>query len=244
MTFQRSDRARGPARRGPRRRLLHELEDAEPASDHEGLCRGLFFAEAVVACEKAQSSTPFKWNGGKQTAVIGVNSVRLEQGHRHRELHARCRQRLLRLRSDQEKSRYRFEFPRTGVGPNPVSGTETSDDHPTTIPERMAGPIPNSAGSRSARLPRRLPTLPPTRRNAGETGRSARWATATSISSSSSRGPGSIAVKQALPYVRLVGESWPLPLSRSHYEHLALTHRPGWRPGWCPRFSIMMRRSP
>ena len=26
---------------------------------------------------------------------------------------------------------------------------------------------------------------------------------------------GGIAVKQALPYVRLVGESWPLPLSRS-----------------------------
>ena len=34
-----------------------------------------------------------------------------------------------------------------------------------------------------------------------------------------------IAVKQALPYVRLVGESWPLPLSRSHYEHLALVHQ-------------------
>jgi 5-methylthioribose kinase len=34
---------------------------------------------------------------------------------------------------------------------------------------------------------------------------------------------GGIAVKQALPYVRLVGESWPLPLSRSHYEHQALT---------------------
>ena len=33
---------------------------------------------------------------------------------------------------------------------------------------------------------------------------------------------GGIAVKQALPYVRLVGESWPLPLSRAHYEHLAL----------------------
>jgi 5-methylthioribose kinase len=31
-----------------------------------------------------------------------------------------------------------------------------------------------------------------------------------------------IAVKQALPYVRLVGESWPLPLSRAHYEHMAL----------------------
>ena len=36
---------------------------------------------------------------------------------------------------------------------------------------------------------------------------------------------GGIAVKQALPYVRLVGESWPLPLSRAHYEHLALVHQ-------------------
>src|SRR3954451_14904146 len=35
---------------------------------------------------------------------------------------------------------------------------------------------------------------------------------------------GGLAVKQALPYVRLVGESWPLPLSRAHFEHLALTH--------------------
>jgi 5-methylthioribose kinase len=33
---------------------------------------------------------------------------------------------------------------------------------------------------------------------------------------------GGIAVKQALPYVRLVGESWPLPLDRAHFEHLAL----------------------
>ena len=31
------------------------------------------------------------------------------------------------------------------------------------------------------------------------------------------------AVKQALPYVRLVGNSWPLPLSRAHYEHMALS---------------------
>src|SRR5687767_5750443 len=36
---------------------------------------------------------------------------------------------------------------------------------------------------------------------------------------------GGVAVKQALPYVRLVGESWPLPLSRSHYEYLALTEQ-------------------
>ena len=33
------------------------------------------------------------------------------------------------------------------------------------------------------------------------------------------------AVKQALPYVRLIGESWPLPLSRSHFEHSALTRQ-------------------
>jgi 5-methylthioribose kinase len=43
-----------------------------------------------------------------------------------------------------------------------------------------------------------------------------------------------IAVKQALPYVRLVGESWPLPLSRSHYEHLALTHQAKLAPGLVP----------
>ena len=36
---------------------------------------------------------------------------------------------------------------------------------------------------------------------------------------------GGVAVKQALPYVRLVGESWPLPLSRAHYEHMALTEQ-------------------
>jgi len=34
-----------------------------------------------------------------------------------------------------------------------------------------------------------------------------------------------VAVKQALPYVRLVGEGWPLPLSRAHYEHMALSEQ-------------------
>ena len=43
-----------------------------------------------------------------------------------------------------------------------------------------------------------------------------------------------VAVKQALPYVRLVGESWPLPLSRSHYEYLALTHQARLAPGLVP----------
>ena len=45
---------------------------------------------------------------------------------------------------------------------------------------------------------------------------------------------GGIAVKQALLYVRLVGESWPLPLSRSHYEYLALTHQARLAPGLVP----------
>lgn len=40
---------------------------------------GAVFADAVAACERAQSSTPFKWNGGKQTAVIGLNSVKLDK---------------------------------------------------------------------------------------------------------------------------------------------------------------------
>lgn len=45
---------------------------------------------------------------------------------------------------------------------------------------------------------------------------------------------GGVAVKQALPYVRLVGESWPLPLSRSHYEYLALTHQARLAPALVP----------
>lgn len=45
---------------------------------------------------------------------------------------------------------------------------------------------------------------------------------------------GGLAVKQALPYVRLVGESWPLPLSRAHYEHLALTQQGRLAPGLVP----------
>lgn len=36
---------------------------------------------------------------------------------------------------------------------------------------------------------------------------------------------GAMIVKQALPYVRLVGESWPLPLKRSFFEYHALTRQ-------------------
>jgi hypothetical protein len=40
---------------------------------------GYVFAEAVAACEKAPSSTPFKWNDGKNTAIVGLNSVKLDK---------------------------------------------------------------------------------------------------------------------------------------------------------------------
>ena len=36
-------------------------------------------AEAVSACEKAPSSTPFKWNNGKSTSIVGLNSVKLDK---------------------------------------------------------------------------------------------------------------------------------------------------------------------
>lgn len=46
---------------------------------------------------------------------------------------------------------------------------------------------------------------------------------------------GSLVTKQALPYVRLVGESWPLPLSRSLFEHAALAEQARHVPRLAPR---------
>ena len=40
---------------------------------------GHVFAEAVAACEGAKSTTPFKWNGGTNTTIIGLNSVKLDK---------------------------------------------------------------------------------------------------------------------------------------------------------------------
>lgn len=45
---------------------------------------------------------------------------------------------------------------------------------------------------------------------------------------------GSAIVKQALPYVRLVGESWPLPLKRSYFEYHALKRQAARDPGLVP----------
>jgi 5-methylthioribose kinase len=49
------------------------------------------------------------------------------------------------------------------------------------------------------------------------------------------KGPaGSVVVKQALPYVRLVGDSWPLPLYRAFFEYQALTRQAARAPGTVP----------
>ncbi|WP_185858918.1 S-methyl-5-thioribose kinase [Vreelandella nanhaiensis] len=45
---------------------------------------------------------------------------------------------------------------------------------------------------------------------------------------------GSVVVKQALPYVRMVGESWPLPLYRAHFEYYALVRQAKRAPGIAP----------
>lgn len=45
---------------------------------------------------------------------------------------------------------------------------------------------------------------------------------------------GAVIVKQALPYVRLVGESWPLPLKRSFFEYHALIRQAERDPGMVP----------
>ncbi|MBR9862629.1 MAG: S-methyl-5-thioribose kinase [Rhodobacteraceae bacterium] len=45
---------------------------------------------------------------------------------------------------------------------------------------------------------------------------------------------GSVIVKQALPYVRLVGDSWPLPLYRAYFEYHALTRQAARDPGSVP----------
>lgn len=46
---------------------------------------------------------------------------------------------------------------------------------------------------------------------------------------------GSLVIKQALPYVRLVGDSWPLPLKRSFFEYHALTRQEARAPGAVPK---------
>ncbi len=45
---------------------------------------------------------------------------------------------------------------------------------------------------------------------------------------------GQVIIKQALPYVRLVGDSWPLPLKRAFFEYHALVRQAARAPGLVP----------
>lgn len=46
---------------------------------------------------------------------------------------------------------------------------------------------------------------------------------------------GQVIVKQAVPYLRLVGDSWPLPLNRSFFEYQALVRHSSRDPGRVPQ---------
>jgi len=55
------------------------------------------------------------------------------------------------------------------------------------------------------------------------------------VSSGGINTDATVIVKQALPYVRLVGDSWPLPLYRAYYEYEALLRQQARDPGSVPR---------
>ena len=48
-----------------------------------------------------------------------------------------------------------------------------------------------------------------------------------------------IIVKQALPYVRVVGDSWPLSLKRAFFEHETLSRQAKRDPGSVPQLSLI-----
>ncbi len=86
-------------------------------------------------------------------------------------------------------------------------------------------------------LPGRLSDLPALRRRLGEPGT---WRTREvgdgnlNLVFIVEGEAGGLVVKQALPYVRLVGESWPLPLRRSFFEYHALRRQEARDPGSVP----------
>jgi 5-methylthioribose kinase len=53
---------------------------------------------------------------------------------------------------------------------------------------------------------------------------------------------GIVVIKQALPYVRCVGESWPLALNRSYFEYDALRLEREWCPEHVPAVLLADRR--
>lgn len=50
-----------------------------------------------------------------------------------------------------------------------------------------------------------------------------------------SNAQNSVIVKQALPYIRVIGEDWPLTVDRIRIEHQALLHQAKWAPEQVPQ---------
>jgi len=76
---------------------------------------GSVFAEAVAALREKPKHDAVQMEYRNQDFGDRIELGEARQVHDHSELHARCRQRLLRLRSDQKKSRHRLEFPGAGL---------------------------------------------------------------------------------------------------------------------------------
>jgi len=78
---------------------------------------GSVFAEAVCSLREGPKHDAVQMEYRNQNFGDWIELGEARQVHHHSELHARCRQRLLRLRSDQEESRHRLEFPGAGLKP-------------------------------------------------------------------------------------------------------------------------------
>ena len=51
----------------------------DPVADDEGIRRRLCVCGSRCGLRRVQSTTPFKWNTGTRTAVVGLNSVKLDK---------------------------------------------------------------------------------------------------------------------------------------------------------------------
>jgi 5-methylthioribose kinase len=110
------------------------------------------------------------------------------------------------------------------AGHDSAAGRRSPRDTPVTIPA-FAGYTPLAVEQAAARLAR----YPAVRAALGDD--PAAW-TVREVGDGNMNyvyivtGPkGSVCAKQALPYLRLVGDSWPLPLDRSIFEHAALARQ-------------------
>jgi hypothetical protein len=74
------------------------------------------FAEAVAACEKATSSTPFNWNAATNASVIGLHGVKLDRKTIIASYTLFADGVFCDYDPVKKKSGYRIEFPRAGLG--------------------------------------------------------------------------------------------------------------------------------